>query len=52
MNHPKKLLYIGAWDHISPVMHFPKTKEFIFIDTQPRSEFDNKTTCVYRDRFL
>ena len=54
MNHPKKLLYIGAWDHISPVMHFPKTKEFIFIDTQPRSDFDNKTifyTCVYRHRF-
>lgn len=27
-----KLLYID------PVFHFPKTKEFVFIDTQPISE--------------
>jgi hypothetical protein len=51
---PYKLLYIGAWDHIDPVFHFSKTKEFVFIDTQPRSEFDNPKlfeTCFYRHNF-
>jgi len=51
---PKKLLYIGAWNHIQPISHFPKTREFIFIDTQPRSEFDKEhifISCFYRHRF-
>jgi hypothetical protein len=39
----KKILYIGPWHHIQPVRDFPHVKEFIFIDTQPRSEFDNNT---------
>ena len=36
-----KILYIGTGNHIEPVRDFPLVKEFIFIDTQPRSEFDN-----------
>ena len=36
----KKVLYIGPWHHIQPVKDFPLIKEFIYIDTQPRSEFD------------
>lgn len=38
---PNKLLYIGAGTHIEPVNHFKNTKEFVFIDTQPRSEYDS-----------
>ena len=38
-----KILYLGSWNHIQPVRDFPLVKEFIFIDTQPRSEFDNKS---------
>ena len=52
--HPNKLLYIGANTHLAPVRHFPNTKEFVFIDTQPRSEFDKENifeTCFYRHRF-
>lgn len=36
-----KMLYVGAGCHIEPVKHFPHTKLFIFIDSQPRSQFDN-----------
>jgi hypothetical protein len=35
-----KLLYIGAGLDFSPVIHFSQVREFVFIDTQPRSEFD------------
>ena len=51
-----KLLYLGAGCHIEPVKHFPETKHFVFIDTQPRSQFD--TYCpefnrgFYRQNFL
>jgi hypothetical protein len=38
-----KILYLGTGNHIQPVRDFPETKEFIFIDTQPRSEFDDKS---------
>lgn len=51
---PKKLLYIGAGCHIQPVRHFPHTREFIFMDTQPRSEHDRENvfrSCFYRHRF-
>lgn len=41
MIHINKILYIGTGLHIEPVTHFKDTKEFIFIDTQPRSEFDS-----------
>lgn len=36
----KKILYIGAGTHIDPVMHFPLTQEFVFVDTLPRSDRD------------
>ncbi len=38
-----KILYIGTWHHIQPVRDFPLVKEFIFIDTQPRSKWDDKS---------
>lgn len=38
--HTNKILYIGSNIHIEPINHFPNTKDFVFIDTQPRSEFD------------
>ena len=49
----KKLLYIGAGLHIDPLFHFPETKEFIFVDTLPRSEFDKNRfdPIYYRTKF-
>lgn len=51
-----KILYIGAGCHIEPVIHFKQTKEFVFIDTQPRNEFDSYTINFidryYRNNFL
>ena len=35
-----KILYIGTGLHLDPLFHFTKTKEFVFVDVQPRSEFD------------
>ena len=36
IKHPNKILYIGAGHNIEVVKHFSETKEFVFIDTQPR----------------
>lgn len=36
----EKLLYIGTGLDFLPVIHFSQVREFVFIDTQPRSEFD------------
>ena len=41
INHCNKILYIGTGCDIQPVTHFLQTKEFIFIDSQPRNEFDS-----------
>jgi hypothetical protein len=41
IRHANKILYVGAGLHIEPVKHFPETKNFVFIDSQPRSEFDS-----------
>lgn len=41
IKHANKILYVGAGLHIRPITHFPQTKHFIFIDSQPRSEFDS-----------
>jgi len=41
IKHANKILYVGAGLHIMPITHFPQTKQFIFIDSQPRSEFDS-----------
>lgn len=37
------MLYIGAGTDVGMISIFPDTKRFIFIDTLPRSEFDNYT---------
>ena len=34
-----KILYFGAGTHLEPIIHFSETKEFIFGDCQPRTEF-------------
>ena len=49
-----KALYLGTWNHIQPVLDFPETKDFIFIDTQPRSEFDDKSFHLefYKPHFV
>lgn len=41
--NPTKLMYIGSGLHLKSLIHFPNTKEFVFVDTQPRSEFDSKS---------
>ena len=48
-----KILYIGPWDHFEVTRHFDKIAEFVFIDTQPRSEFDREIFDpeMYRTRF-
>lgn len=51
------MLYVGAGTDINMVSIFPETKRFIFIDTLPRSEFDNYTKEEppikwYRPEFL
>ena len=56
IKHANKILYVGAGLHIEPVKHFPSTKYFVFIDSQPRSEFDSfhpkfNFNC-YRDYFV
>ena len=38
----KKILYVGTGNHIEPVNHFSDTKEFIFIDSQPRNEYGHE----------
>jgi hypothetical protein len=50
-----KILYFGAWAHIEVVDYFPKCNEFVLIDTQPRSEHDEKDYFYegfYRDKFI
>jgi len=41
MESIKKILYVGTGLHIQPTVHFRKVKEFVFIDTQPRTKMDN-----------
>lgn len=36
IKHPNKILCIGAGCNIQHVKHFSETKEFVFIDSQPR----------------
>ena len=56
MTHANKILYIGAGCHIEPVSHLTETKEFVFIDTQPRSEYETLDPSFdsqyYRYQFL
>lgn len=41
IKHANKILYLGVGTHIETVTHFPETKQFIFIDTKPRSKCDS-----------
>ena len=36
----EKLLYIGSGLDFKPIIHFRQVKEFVFIDSQPRSVAD------------
>ena len=38
-----KALYLGPLYNIRPTKDFPNIKEFIYVDTHPRSEFDNNS---------
>ena len=56
IQNPQKILYIGAGCNIEPVNNFPQTKEFIFIDTQPRNEVDTHqpqfNKKLYKSKFV
>ena len=56
MKHANKILYIGSGLHIEPVTHFKDTKKFVFVDTQPRNEFDSYlpkfSTFAYKTKFF
>ena len=40
-----KILYIGAGKDINPIKYFPDTKQFVFIDSQPRNEYGFEYIC-------
>ena len=48
----KKLLYVGAGCNIAPTLHFKDTTEFIFIDTQPRSNDEKFSTKFNRNNYV
>jgi hypothetical protein len=52
----KKVLYIGAGLHMTPLTQIDDVDEFVFVDTLPRSEFDRWSRgfreCYYRDSFV
>lgn len=57
MTAPQKLLYVGAGEnHFEVTRHFSSTKEFVFIDTQPRSYFESSELVfneqMYYESFL
>ncbi len=54
MNNLRRLLYVGSWQHFQPVYDFPDTKEFVFIEIQPFSEFrsDVFDRGFYREKFV
>ena len=35
-----QILYIGPWFDLKPINIFNKCKKFIYIDLQPRTQFD------------
>jgi len=53
MSH--RLLYVGANVHLDPLEQFQETKDFVFIDTLPRSEFDREgifNPSLYSETFV
>lgn len=49
IKHCNKILYVGSGLHITPVTHFPETKYFVFVDSQPRSQFDSSHPKFYNE---
>jgi len=47
----EQLLYLGPWYDFKPIIHFNNVKKFIYIDTQPRSEFDDFTKNIFYPEF-
>ena len=43
----EKVLYFGAGYDILPLINFKDTKEFVFIDTQPRAQYDYSSKFCY-----
>lgn len=41
IKHPNKILCVGTGYNIQHVIHFSETKEFVFIDSQPRIKNEN-----------
>jgi|688.fasta_scaffold379571_1 hypothetical protein len=48
----KKLLYVGAGCNIKTVVHFKDATEFIFIDTQPRSNDEKYSTKFNKNNYV
>lgn len=51
-----QFLYLGPWYHFDPLNHFINCKKFIYIDTQPRTQWDfvPNTLCIdaYCNNFI
>lgn len=45
--NPIKIIHFGTSCCIDSIKHFPNVKQFVFVDTQPSSEFDKKNTFLY-----
>jgi hypothetical protein len=52
MLRANKLLYIGSGLHIKPVVDFLKTKNFVFIDTLPRTEFSENNIKISYNKYF
>ena len=48
----KKLLYVGAGCNIAHTLHFKDTTEFVFIDTQPRSNDEKMSTKFNKNNYV
>jgi hypothetical protein len=46
----EQLLYLGPWYDFNPIIDF-NAKKYIYIDTQPRSEFDDFTKNTFYPEF-
>src|SRR3990167_10359524 len=49
----EKILYIGSGLDLKPIVHFNQVKEFVYIDTLPRSIYDGKihNGSLFFDKF-
>jgi hypothetical protein len=49
VTYANKILYVGAGCNIQKVSHFNETKQFVFIDSQPRSGFDTGQSKFHKE---